>query len=154
MTPVNAQTAIPEVVTKEISHFKAQAEGSQAGTVADNEFKPFRLLHGIYGQRQKGVQMIRIKIPGGRMNPTQMRRLGSITREYAPLGIGHVTTRQCVQIHFVKLENVPTVMTSLAEVDITTREACGNAIRNITCSPIAGIGGDEVFNPYPYALAV
>jgi sulfite reductase beta subunit-like hemoprotein len=154
MTPVSTETAIPDVVKKEIAHFKDTAMGFEMGTVADNDFKPFRLTHGIYGQRQKGVQMIRIKLPGGQVNPTQMRRLSSVVREYAPLGIGHVTTRQCVQIHFVKLELVPDVMTRLAEVDITTREACGNAIRNITCSPVAGLAGDEIFDPYPYARAV
>ena len=114
MTPAKTETAIPEVVRKEIANFKDTAMGYELGSVADNDFKPFRLLHGVYGQRQKGVQMVRIKIPGGRLDPAQMRRLGAVTREFAPLGIGHVTTRQCVQIHFVKLEHTSEVMTRLA----------------------------------------
>ncbi len=152
MSAVKTQ-AIPEIVGKELANFSDKVQGYRQGTVPDEQFKPFRLLHGVYGQRQENVQMIRIKIPGGQLNANQARRLGEVVRDYAPLGIGHVTTRQCVQVHYIKLENTALVMERLAEVDITTREACGNAIRNITCSTVAGISGDEVFDPYPYAQA-
>jgi sulfite reductase (ferredoxin) len=152
MSPVDSP-AIPDVIKKEIANFTDRSALYRQGQVPDEEFRPFRLLHGVYGQRQSDVQMMRIKIPGGQMNAAQARRLGDVSRDYAPLGIGHVTTRQAVQLHFVKLENAPKVMEALAEVDVTTREACGNAIRNITCSPVAGISGDEVFDPYPYAQA-
>src|SRR4051812_27163245 len=152
MSPVDS-AAIPEIIQKEIANFTDKAKVYRQGQVPDEEFRPFRLLHGVYGQRQQDVQMMRIKIPGGQMSAAQCRRLGDVSRDFAPLGIGHVTTRQAVQIHFVKLENAPKVMEALAEVDITTREACGNAIRNITCSPVAGISGDEIFDAYPYAHA-
>jgi sulfite reductase beta subunit-like hemoprotein len=152
MSPVGSP-ALPELIEKEISNFKAQVSGYRAGNVADEVFKPFRLLHGVYGQRQQDVQMMRIKIPGGQMTVPQVMRLGDVAKTYAPLGIGHVTTRQCFQFHFVKLENTSKVMEMLAEVGITTREACGNSVRNITTSPVAGISGDEIFDPYPYAYA-
>jgi sulfite reductase (ferredoxin) len=151
MSPVNSP-AIPDAVKSEIKNFTEKAATYRQGQVPDEEFRPFRLLHGVYGQRQADVQMMRIKIPGGQMSAAQARRLGDVARDYAPLGIGHVTTRQAVQIHFVKLENAPKVMEALAEVDVTTREACGNAIRNITTSPVAGISGDEIFDSYPYAM--
>ena len=152
MSPVDSP-AVPEVVKKEIANFIAESQSYRLGNIPDESFRPFRLLHGVYGQRQSDVQMMRIKIPGGQITAKQMRRLGDVARDYAPLGIGHVTTRQAIQIHFVKLENTSKVMEALAEVDITTREACGNAIRNITTSPVAGISGDEIFDPYPYTMA-
>lgn len=152
MSPVESP-ALPEVIRKEISNYEEKAKGYRQGSVPDEEFKPFRLLHGVYGQRQQDVQMMRIKIPGGQITTAQLRRLGDVARDFAPLGIGHMTTRQCVQIHYVRLENTPKVMEALAETGITTREACGNSVRNITTSPVAGISGDEIFDPYPYAVA-
>ncbi len=142
---------LSDAVSREIAHFKDQADGWALGTVPDNEFKPFRLVHGIYGQRQKGVQMVRVKIPGGQLNPAQVRVLGELARDFAPRGIGHFTTRQNVQFHFVPLDKVPALMEKIESVDLTTREACGNAIRNITASPVSGIAGDEIFDAYPYA---
>jgi sulfite reductase beta subunit-like hemoprotein len=152
MSPVDSP-AIPDVIKKEIANFAEKVAGYRLGQVPDEEFKPFRLLHGTYGQRQQDVQMMRIKIPGGQISTAQMKRLGEVAETYAPLGIGHVTTRQCFQYHFVKLENAAKVMEALAEVGITTREACGNSVRNITTSPVAGLSGDEIFDPYPYAYA-
>ncbi|MES2202046.1 MAG: nitrite/sulfite reductase [candidate division FCPU426 bacterium] len=152
MSPVGT-SPISEAIKNEISNYQDKVQGYRAGQVPDEEFKPFRLLHGVYGQRQQDVQMMRIKIPGGQMNAVQVKRLGDVARIFAPLGIGHVTTRQCFQYHYVKLENTSKVMDALAEVGITTREACGNSVRNITSSVVAGIAGDEVFDPYPYAYA-
>ncbi len=147
------KTVLPDIVRREIDNFDAKAKAFRAGTVPDEEFKPFRLVHGTYGQRQSDVQMMRIKIPGGLMSSAQARALGDVCRDWAPLGIGHVTTRQAIQVHFIKLENVTKIMERLAADDLTTREACGNTIRNITCSPVAGLASDEVFDPYPYAEA-
>lgn len=144
---------IPEVVRQEIDHFKAKVQDYRQGAMPDEQFKPFRLVHGIYGQRQQDVQMMRIKVPGGQLSAAQARVLGDVCRDWAPLGLGHVTTRQAVQIHFVKLEHVPAVWEELAKVGLTSREACGNAIRNITCSPVSGLGADEVFDTFPYAEA-
>ena len=144
---------LPDVIRKEIDHFADKSKDYRAGLVPDEEFKPFRLVHGIYGQRQENVQMVRIKIPGGQLNAAQTRALSEASRRFAPRGIAHVTTRQAVQLHFVKLEEVPALMELLASVDLTSREACGNAIRNITCSPVSGLASDEVFDAYPYAEA-
>ena len=146
-------TAFPEVIRKEIDHFADQSKEYRASAIADEVFKPFRLVHGIYGQRQENVQMVRIKIPGGQLSATQARALSEASRLYAPRGIAHVTTRQAVQLHFVQLEQVPALMELLASVDLTSREACGNAIRNITCSPVSGLAADEIFDAFPYAEA-
>ncbi len=152
MSPAQTQE-LSELVKTEIAKFADKASIYQAGQVPDEEFRPFRLLHGVYGQRQAQVQMVRIKIPGGQVSPEQLRALGDSSRDFAPLGIGHLTTRQCVQMHFVRLQDTPTLMTRLAEVGITTREACGNSVRNITASPVSGLAADEVFDVYPYADA-
>ena len=152
MSPITSP-ALPDVVRQEIDNFAAKVKDLRSGAMPDEQFKPFRLVHGIYGQRQDDVQMIRIKVPGGQLNAAQARVLGDLCRDWAPLGIGHVTTRQAVQLHFIKLEHVPAVMEALAAVDMTSREACGNAVRNITGSPVAGLGADEVFDAYPYAEA-
>lgn len=148
-----SQTAIPDVVRQEIDHFSTKVKEYRSGQMPDEQFKPFRLVHGIYGQRQEDVQMMRIKVPGGQLSAAQVRTLGDVCRDWAPLGIGHVTTRQAVQIHYVKLENVAPVWEELAKVGLTSREACGNAVRNITCSPVAGLAADEVFDSFPYAEA-
>ncbi len=145
--------ALPDVVRSEIDRFAERSQAYKAGQVPDEEFKPYRLTHGIYGQRQPDVQMVRIKIPGGRMSAAQARTLSEATRDYSPRGLAHLTTRQAVQIHFVELGRVPELMERLAWADLTTREACGNAIRNITCSPVSGLAADEVFDTYPYAQA-
>lgn len=146
-------TALPKILSDEIANFKDKAAGFRLGTVPDEEFKPFRLVNGVYGQRQQDVQMMRIKVPGGQFTPEQAIALGDVSRDFAPLGIGHVTTRQAVQVHFIKLENVPAVMERLAQTGLTTREACGNTVRNITCTPFAGLASDEAFDPFPYSFA-
>ena len=92
MSPT-ATTTLPDIVRREIDNFEAKAKAFRAGTVPDEEFKPFRLVHGTYGQRQSDVQMMRIKVPGGSMTAAQARALGDVCRDWAPLGIGHVTTR-------------------------------------------------------------
>lgn len=145
--------ALPDVVRKEIDHFADRATSYKAGAVPDEEFKPFRLVQGIYGQRQPDVHMVRIKIPGGQLNAAQTRALSEASRRFAPRGIAHVTTRQAVQLHFVPLAEVPSLLELLASADLTTREACGNAIRNITCSPVSGLAADEIFDAFPYAEA-
>ncbi|HTB22139.1 MAG TPA: nitrite/sulfite reductase [bacterium] len=146
-------TPLPDVVRKEIDHFADEAKAYKAGAVPDEIFKPFRLVQGIYGQRQHDVQMVRIKIPGGQLNAAQTRAISEASRRFAPRGIAHVTTRQAVQLHFIQLADVPSLLELLASADLTTREACGNAIRNITCSPVAGLAADEIFDAFPYAEA-
>ncbi len=120
--------------------------------IDDEKFRGFRLARGVYGQRQEGVQMIRIKLPYGKISPDQLIRIADISDKYASHNL-HLTTRQDIQIHFVKLENTPKVWAELEEVGITLREACGNTVRNVTGSALAGIDANEPFDVTPYAHA-
>jgi len=141
-----------EAIEDEISLFAERAGQWQRGEITDDQFRPFRLKHGIYGQRQPGFQMVRVKIPSGVLNPDQLRMLADLADQFST-GRGHVTTRENVQFHFVKMENVPTIMRMIADSGLTTREACGNTVRNITSCPLAGICPTESFDVTPYALA-
>ena len=143
----------PEAIEAEIRVFEERIQQLRSGTITEDQFRPFRLKHGTYGQRQAGVQMLRVKIPAGILTPAQLRTLANIGDTYST-GRGHVTTRENVQFHFVQLENVPAVMRLLAEAGLTTREACGNTVRNVTGCPLAGICPGEVFDVTPYALGV
>src|SRR5512145_2872933 len=120
--PVKTQP-IPAAILEEIETFEHEAQRVQSGEIAGDLFKPFRLQYGVYGQRQAGVQMVRIKIPFGGITANQLRRIAELAEQYAT-GVGHVTTRQDIQLHFVELRDVPTMMRGLAEVGLTTREAC------------------------------
>jgi sulfite reductase beta subunit-like hemoprotein len=122
------------------------------GEITPDEFKRFRLQHGVYGQRQEGVHMVRVKIPWGGLTARQIERLAELA-EAAPRGVGHVTTRQNIQFHFVKSEELTPTLTRLADVGLTTREACGNTVRNVTACPHAGVAPDEPFDVTPYAEA-
>src|SRR5712691_606229 len=137
----------------EIDTFDQFVEDFHAGRIHPDDFKRFRLQHGIYGQRQQDVQMVRVKIPWGGLTAAQIDRLADVA-ERTPRRVGHVTTRQNVQFHFVPLADVPDVMRGLAEVGLTTREACGNTVRNVTVGHCAGICPNEPFDPTPYADAV
>ena len=143
----------PEAIEAEIRVFEERIQQLRSGAITEDQFRPFRLKHGTYGQRQAGVQMLRVKIPAGILTPAQLRTLANIGDTYST-GRGHVTTRENVQFHFVQLENVPAVMRLLAEAGLTTREACGNTVRNVTGCPLAGICPGEVFDVTPYALGV
>src|SRR5262245_27482725 len=144
---------IPSAIVEEIETFEAEAKRLEAGDVSSDLFRPFRLQYGIYGQRQAGVQMVRIKIPFGGLTANQLRRVAELAEQYAT-GVGHVTTRQDIQLHFVELKDVPTMMRGLAEVGLTTREACANTVRNVTACHLAGICQGEVFDVTPYAKTV
>ncbi len=120
------------------------------GKIDDDKFRSIRLLRGIYGQRQPGVQMVRIKLPFGRVSTKQIRRIADISEEYASSNL-HATTRQDIQIHFVSLDRTPELWTKLEEDGVTIREACGNTVRNVTASPTAGIDVNEPFDVSPYA---
>jgi sulfite reductase beta subunit-like hemoprotein len=140
-------------VREEIERFRQKAASYLAGEISDDQFKPFRLKHGIYGQRQPGVQMVRCKIPGGLATSRQIEQLARIADQFAG-GKAHLTTRQNVQYHFVPLSQVADVMTLLADVGMTNREACYNTVRNVTTCAWAGIARDEVFDVRPYAQKV
>ena len=144
---------IPREILEEIEAFESEVARLGNGDVSVDIFKPFRLQHGIYGQRQPGVQMVRIKIPFGGLNANQMRCIAEVADRYTT-GVGHVTTRQDIQLHFALLSDVGTIMRRLAEVGLTTREACANTVRNVTACHLAGICQGEVFDVTPYAKTV
>jgi len=122
------------------------------GQITPDEFKRFRLQHGVYGQRQEGVHMVRVKIPWGGLTARQVERLAELAEE-APRGVGHITTRQNIQFHFVKPEAMADTLRRLADVGLTTREACGNTVRNVVACPHAGVALEEPFDVTPYAEA-
>jgi sulfite reductase beta subunit-like hemoprotein len=150
MTREELELQNQQTVRDEIELFRQRALKVIAGEMSDDEFRPFRLRDGIYGQRQPGVQMVRVKIPSGLLNVTQLEQLGLIADEFGG-GRGHLTTRQNIQYHFVPLARVPDLMHLLADVGLTNREACFNTVRNVTCCPWSGIAPDEVFDVRPYA---
>ncbi len=152
IVPIKTEPISP-AIAEEIDTFETEALRLASGDVSSDLFRPFRLQYGIYGQRQAGVQMVRIKIPFGGMTANQLRRVAELTERYAT-GVGHVTTRQDIQLHFVELQDVPTMMRGLAEVGLTTREACANTVRNVTACHLAGICQGEVFDVTPYAKTV
>jgi sulfite reductase (ferredoxin) len=120
--------------------------------IDDEKFRSLRLARGVYGQRQPGVQMVRIKIPYGKMTTRQLRRIADLSDEFAS-GNLHATTRQDIQIHYVSLDRTPELWAKLEQDNITLREACGNTVRNVTASDKAGIDPDELFDVSPYAQA-
>jgi sulfite reductase (ferredoxin) len=134
---VQTKSLAPEIA-KEIDRFEESIEQYLAGRLDEEVFRPIRLTNGIYGIRQgNNLQMVRVKIPQGRLDPDQLAMLGHIAEEYSR-GFGHVTTRQNVQFHFVRLERCAEVMRLVNSVGLTTREACGDTVRNITGCPLAG----------------
>src|ERR1035441_3726754 len=137
-------------VREEIETFRTKAVSFLAGDITENDFRPFRLKHGIYGQRQPGVQMVRCKIPSGLLTALQVGQLARIADEFGG-GRGHLTTRQNIQYHFVPLPRVADLMHLLADVGLTNREACYNTVRNVTACAWAGIAHDEIFDVRPYA---
>lgn len=140
------------VVERDIIDLEKKIRLYRDGKIDDDKFRSLRLVRGIYGQRQPGVQMIRIKLPYGRVTTQQLRRIADISDEYASSNL-HATTRQDIQIHFVSLDRTPELWAKLEQDDITIREACGNTVRNITASATAGIDPKELFDVAPYADA-
>jgi len=137
----------------DIDEFVQTLDRFESGELTADQWRAFRLVRGTYGQRQTGdVQMMRIKIPQGILTAQQLEALADVGEQYSR-GFGHITTRQNVQFHFVKLHDVEPAMRHLADAGLTTREACGNSVRNITACPYAGVSADEVFDITPYAEA-
>src|SRR5947207_6719046 len=138
----------------EIDEFVATLEKYERGEITADQWRGYRLVRGTYGQRQaEDAQMLRVKVPQGLLTADQLEVLGEIGKRYSR-GFGHITTRQNIQFHFVKLHDVEPAMRLLAEAGITTREACGNSVRNITACPYAGVAADERFDVTPYAEAL
>jgi sulfite reductase beta subunit-like hemoprotein len=141
----------PELAQVEVNRVAEEIRRYKSGELDEETFRKFRLENGVYGIRfQKDIQMIRVKVPYGLLTAEQMERLGEVADIFAN-GIGHVTTRQDFQFHWVPLEVVPELLRRINEVGLTTREACGNTVRNVTACPIAGVSPDEIFNITPYA---
>jgi sulfite reductase (NADPH) hemoprotein beta-component len=135
---------------RDIDEFVETLGRYENGEISPDDWRRFRLLRGTYGQRQDGVQMMRIKIPQGIVTGPQMRALADVATKYSR-GFSHITTRQNIQYHFVLLKDAERAMQDLADAGMTTREACGNSVRNITACPYAGVAHDEVFDVTPYA---
>lgn len=141
------------VVEKDIIELEKKIRQFKGGEVDEEKFRSLRLARGVYGQRQPGVQMIRIKLPYGKVTSNQLLRIADVSDEYSR-GRLHITTRQDIQIHYVELERTPELWAQLERDDVTIREACGNTVRNVTASETAGIDVDEPFDVSPYAQAV
>ena len=137
----------------EIQRFDAEVDRFRTGELDNTAFTPFRLRQGVYGQRQADVQMIRVKLPGGIASADMLDALAEICEKYAPLDKGHITTRENIQFHHIPLEQTSAALRLLGQVGLSTREACGNTVRNVVGSPTAGVSPDEVFDPTPYLTA-
>jgi sulfite reductase (ferredoxin) len=141
------------IVQKDIIDLERKIALFRDGKIDDERFRSLRLARGVYGQRQEGVQMIRIKLPFGKVTSEQLTRICKVSEEYST-GRLHITTRQDIQIHYVSLDRTPQLWAELEKDDVTLREACGNTVRNITASETAGIDPDEPFDVSPYAHAL
>ncbi len=141
------------LVERDIIELEQKIRAFKEGKIPDENFRSLRLARGVYGQRQQGVQMVRIKLPYGKMTFAQWKRIADVSDEFST-GNLHLTTRQDVQIHYVSLERTPELWSLLEEESITMREACGNTLRNVTGSDIAGVDVDEPFDISPYAHAI
>jgi sulfite reductase beta subunit-like hemoprotein len=149
----NVPGHIIPIIEREFDDFDSEAEEFLADRLPENEFIGFRLKQGVYGQRQPGVQMVRVKLPFGGVTPDQMDSLADVVEKYAPLNKGHITTRQNIQIHHVPLRDMESLIREISATGLSSREGCGNTMRNVTGDPWAGVAADEVFDPTPYAGA-
>lgn len=141
------------IVEKDIIELEKKIRQFKEGNIDEEKFRSLRLARGVYGQRQPGVQMIRIKLPYGKVTSKQLLRIADVSDEYSR-GRLHITTRQDIQIHYVDLERTPELWAELERDEVTLREACGNTVRNVTASETAGIDVDEPFDVSPYAQTV
>ncbi len=141
------------ILADEFDDFDDEAGKFLDGQTEENEFIGFRLKQGVYGQRQPGVQMIRVKLPIGGVTPDQMDAFASVVEKYVPLNKGHITTRQNIQMHHVPLPDAAKLIREISDAGLSSREGCGNTIRNVTGDPWAGVAADELFDPTDYAIA-
>ncbi|MBI4485209.1 MAG: nitrite/sulfite reductase [Acidobacteria bacterium] len=150
----HGRTRLSFASVADIEEFVSTLERFERGELTPDQWRSFRLVRGTYGQRQaEDAQMLRVKIPQGILTADQLAALAAVGDDYSR-GFGHITTRQNMQFHFVKLHNVEPAMRRLADAGLTTREACGNSVRNITACPYAGVAADERFDVTPYAEAL
>ena len=138
------------IILEEIKQLKSKIVDYQENKIPEDKFKHFRLTRGVYGQRQAGAQMVRIKLRFGKISANQLEVIARLSEQYAS-GNLHLTTRQNIQLHYVRLPDTPKIWEELSKVDVTLRESCGNTVRGITASPTAGVASDEPFDVSPYA---
>ena len=141
------------IIEREFDDFDTEAGAFMRGDVPEDKFIGFRLKQGVYGQRQPDVQMIRVKLPLGGVTPEQMEAFASAIEKYAPLRKGHITTRENIQIHHIPLPDAAKFIREISDAGLSSREGCGNTIRNVTGDPWAGITEGELFDITPYAMA-
>lgn len=152
MTATPSSFTISTADQQDIDELERRILAYKKGQEDEERFRHYRLTRGVYGQRQFGVQMFRTKIPFGHLTPDQLIAIADISERYTN-GRLHLTTRQNIQLHYVKLEDSPAVWEDLATAGMTAREACGNTVRNLTASPMAGIDPNEPFDVSPYVYA-
>jgi sulfite reductase (ferredoxin) len=141
------------ILEREFDDFDTEAARFQRGDVAEEDFIGFRLKQGVYGQRQADVQMVRVKLPMGGVNPEQLEAFAGVIEKYVPLDKGHITTRQNIQMHHVPLDDAAKLIRELGDAGLSSREGCGNTVRNVTGDPWAGVTEGELFDPTEYAGA-
>src|SRR6195952_2426606 len=149
----NVPGHIIPIIEREFTDFDNEAEKFLAEQLPENEFIGFRLKQGVYGQRQSDVQMVRVKLPFGGATPEQMDSFADVVERWAPLNKGHITTRQNIQIHHVPLRDMEDLLKVISDSGLSSREGCGNTVRNVTGDPWAGIATDEIFDPTAHAIA-
>ncbi len=139
---------------EETETFAKRVKLFRQGKISEDDFRRFRLQHGAYGSRLRmDYSMVRIKVPGGEVTPDQLEKIASLSEAFS-IGSAHVSTRQNIQLHWVQLEDVSEVIRGLVEIGLTTREACGNTVRNVMCSHYAGVCPTEAFDATPYSKAI
>ena len=141
------------ILEREFDDFDTESAKYLRGETEETEFIGFRLKQGVYGQRQPDVQMIRVKLPMGGITPEQLEAFADGIERYAPLNKGHITTRQNIQIHHMPLDDAAKFIRELSDAGLSSREGCGNTVRNVTGDPWAGVAPDELFDLTPYAGA-
>ncbi|HEY8769150.1 MAG TPA: nitrite/sulfite reductase [Thermoleophilaceae bacterium] len=149
----NVPGHIIPILEREFDDFDTESRKFLDGQTEETEFIGFRLKQGVYGQRQADVQMIRVKLPFGGITPEQMDTFADVVEKYAPLVKGHITTRQNIQIHHVPLDDAAKLIREISDAGLSSREGCGNTMRNVTGDPWAGVCEGELFDPTPYAGA-
>src|ERR1039457_5260237 len=141
------------ILERDFDDFDTESTRYLKGGLQEQDFIKFRLKQGVYGQRQPDVQMIRVKLPMGGVTPDQLDAFAEVIDKYVPLRKGHITTRQNIQMHHIPLPDVAKLMREIAEVGLSSREGCGNTMRNVTGEPRAGTLDRELFDITPYAGA-
>ena len=141
------------IIEREFDDFDTEAKSFLDGQQTEEQFIGFRLKQGVYGQRQPDVQMIRVKLPMGGVTPEQMEAFADAIEQWAPLNKGHITTRQNIQIHHIPLPDAAKFIRVISDAGLSSREGCGNTIRNVTGDPFAGVTPGELFDITPYAGA-